>query len=102
MKWRIDTTKVLQSMTSTTSESIYTATENCYALVTLQTHNGYGGFVYINGIESGKLFINSGSGTNTFRIITTSRYLLCKGDVIKVVGNSAYVAQYVIYGVKYN
>ncbi len=89
-------------MTSTNSESIYTATENCYALVTLQAHNGYGGFVYINGLESGKLFISSGTGANTFRIVTTERYLLHKDDVIKVVGNTLYVAQYIVYGIKYS
>lgn len=87
----IDTTKVIKTQTTISSTGSYTATEDCWAVVTVANVSGKGSAVMINNVMVISIY-NSVSG-NTM----TDMLYLKKGDVLSfdVVANSLYT----IYGV---
>ena len=90
----INTSVVLNARTFVSGESIYTATQNCWVQASLKSGNKLGGNIQVNGTAVFALYSESAYIENVVS------FFLQKGDILKVVGNSTYAANYAIYGAK--
>jgi hypothetical protein len=90
-----DGSNEIKSITYVTTSENYTATQDCYALVSLDGYNGLYNAAYINGHT-----VKSAYSSSTTHIQIIDTIPLKKGDVLTIVGNTSYAAAYIIYGTK--
>ena len=90
----IDTSKTILRKAGSVNYT-YTAVEDCYVLVVMKAYNKLGTNVFINDVLARSLYTDS-----TVMVENSENFYLKKGNVLKINGNSSFMSNFVVYGVK--